>query len=238
MLAWLALSRDESHLPLTFIASGRAQQTAWLLRHWSKVAEARHPGISLILLGDSITQGYERPGYRDISHQYFPGALNLGFNGDRTGAALWRIQHGELGRAEASEVVLLIGTNDLNVPAPSAASTATGIVNLIEALHTRMPAARILVLAILPSGYGELRETEAAATNLAVQHWTQTHPYTHWLDASSIFLDGTRLRQDLFIDPAEGRPSLHPTPEGQQQLAALTRRTLDAWREAEQHHQP
>ena len=78
-----------------------------------------NPNIGLLLLGDSITQNYEKAKTPDENFQptwqrfYAPrAALNAGFSGDRTEHVLWRLDHGEIDGIRPRAVVLLIGTNN------------------------------------------------------------------------------------------------------------------------------
>ncbi|KAH8053673.1 platelet-activating factor acetyltransferase [Aureococcus anophagefferens] len=74
------------------------------------------------------------------------GILALAISGDQTQHALWRLQHGELPRGNAT-FVLLIGTNNLgngHLPGP----TAEGVVAVAEALARR---GRVVVAKIFPA---------------------------------------------------------------------------------------
>src|SRR6516165_6729251 len=62
---------------------------------------------------------------------------------------LWRLQHGNLAGPQPKAVVLLIVTNDLAY-GRSPELTADGIRANLEVLRERLPAARILLLGLLP----------------------------------------------------------------------------------------
>lgn len=69
----------------------------WMTRHKQKLLQLRQGKTDLLFIGDSITQGWEDTGLR-VWDQYYAsrGAVNLGFNSDRTEHVLWRLAHGEI----------------------------------------------------------------------------------------------------------------------------------------------
>ena len=129
----------------------------WMLRHQAKLAEvaARKGSVDLLLVGDSITQGWEdRETAGDLWRQCFEplNALNLGFSGDRTEQVIWRLQNGEINSIHPKLAVLLIGTNNTGHRQDAAEYTALGIKTIIEELRTRLPDMTILLMAIFPCG--------------------------------------------------------------------------------------
>src|SRR5436190_22259432 len=50
----------------------------------------------LVFIGDSITQGWEAQGAKDVWEKHYGNrkAVNLGIGGDRTQHVLWRLQNG------------------------------------------------------------------------------------------------------------------------------------------------
>lgn len=130
----------------------------WQPRHEEKLAEARRlvaagHGPEVVFIGDSITQGWEKEG-REVWQRHYAGyhALNLGFGGDRTENVLWRLQHGELDGLEPKLAVLMIGTNNTGHRAENPETTAAGIKRLVDEIRQRLPAAKVLLLAIFPRG--------------------------------------------------------------------------------------
>ena len=76
-----------------------------------KLAQAKTGKAQLVLIGDSITQAWERQrNYTELFGPY--DTLNLGFGGDRTENVLWRIQNGQIDGISPKLVVLKIGTNN------------------------------------------------------------------------------------------------------------------------------
>ena len=109
--------------------------------------EAKAGSHSVVFLGDSLTQKWDRA----LWERYFTplGALNAGVNGDRTENLLWRIEHGNLDGQRPEIAVVLIGTNDIGRNRP-AKVVAEGVREILIALISRVPTARILLLGILP----------------------------------------------------------------------------------------
>jgi len=132
----------------------------WLARHRQKREDARQmlaQGRSpqLVLIGDSITQGWEKEGAA-VWREYYArhDALGLGFGGDRTENVLWRLQHGALDGLDPKVAVLLIGTNNAGLRGDFPATTLAGIRADVEELKRRLPRTRILVLGIFPRDAG------------------------------------------------------------------------------------
>ena len=205
--------------------------SGWMLRHEAKVREARQRGhdVQLLFVGDSITQNYEypsdRPGIDGPADEFAPlvgpHAMNLGFAGDKTQNVLWRLQHGEADGLAPRDIVLLIGINNVLFGEGSASEIAQGVKAVIEQLHQRMPAARITVLALLPTGYPAAQQAKAAAVSGQVAAFTAHTGYAHPLDVGELFEGAGGLRAELYADPARTppQPALHPNREGQRQMA-------------------
>lgn len=128
----------------------------WMLRHQAILdeVERRKNSIDLLLIGDSITQGWEEEENSTLWQAYFEprNALNLGYSGDRTEQVLWRIQNGEIDGLSPKVTTLLIGTNNTGHRQDPARETASGIEAIIEELRTRLPETTIVLHAILPCG--------------------------------------------------------------------------------------
>ena len=129
----------------------------WGARHEAKLREVAEKGreIDLVFLGDSITQGLERPASAKVVAETFPGmtVLNLGYNADKTENVLWRLRHGEVDGLSPKVIVVMIGTNNSGHRADSPEITAKGIGMILEDLRAKMPNAKIALLSIFPRGY-------------------------------------------------------------------------------------
>jgi lysophospholipase L1-like esterase len=202
----------------------RADLPWWRARHEAKLREIARVKPDLIFLGDSIMQNWEKsgpPDWRDFrpAWERFYGdrnAVNLGFTGDTTASLLWRIRNGEVDRIAPKAAVILIGANNFGRVHWSAEHTAAGIDAIIEELHRRLPATRILLLAVLPSDRSPwVTEMTAKLNNLLAAKYQGSASVTY-LDLTAMFMRKGVLNRDLFYDskltPPE--PLLHPSAQG------------------------
>src|SRR4051794_17847250 len=67
-------------------------------RHAEKVEAIKGHKYDLLLIGDSITQNFDKPAYAAVWEQYFAprNAIALGYSGGRTENILWNLANGEL----------------------------------------------------------------------------------------------------------------------------------------------
>jgi lysophospholipase L1-like esterase len=126
------------------------REAGWMKMHESFLDRAKKGDVDLLFLGDSITQGWN--GQSQIWDRYYGprNAANFGIGGDRTQHVLWRIQNGELEGISPKVVVLMIGTN--NVGSNTADEIAQGVTAIVKELRTKLPDAKILLLAVFPRG--------------------------------------------------------------------------------------
>lgn len=187
---------------------------------------------SWVLIGDSITQGWEAAGKDAIKElNRFGEVLNLGIGGDRTQHVLYRIADGsrlaKLSRAGESPtaptwVVLLIGTNNLNSDSPEQSSE--GIIACVRAIRATLPTSRVLIVGILPRAQkSDKLRTLAAETNAALERQLKdggensllSDPMVRFADIGPRFVeaDGT-ISKDVMPD------LLHLSGEGYRRFAA------------------
>jgi lysophospholipase L1-like esterase len=207
----------------------------WVERHQEKVAEARRGGVDLLFVGDSITQNYEKPGpapdqvFLPIWEEFFAPhrAMNLGFSGDETEHVLWRLQHGEVDGLAPRDVVVMIGTNN-TAQGQTAEQVSAGVISVVEEIRARMPAARVLLLGILPSGISAEKSAADAAVNTAVFAHYAGSKAVRTLDLGDLFRKNGVLDVSLFYDPGlgPGRLPLHPNTVGQRRMAVAVAQAL------------
>jgi lysophospholipase L1-like esterase len=217
---------------------GRLDEPRWKARHEAKLFEASSRPFHLTLLGDSITANYELKGpkplrdYSGIWQRYYADryALNLGFSGDGTRHLLWRIMHGEIDSIAPKVAVILIGANDIGWLHGTAADTVAVIDAVVAELHLRLPATKILLVGLLPSDRGTwVRQATAEINSALSAHYSNGEvPYVTYRDVSLAFLKNGILDTSLFSDPQQvpSEPALHPSPEGQERMAAALEPTL------------
>lgn len=125
-------------------------QTGFVAAHERFVGIAKEGKTDLLFLGDSITAGWG--GKKEIWDKAF-GAYrpaNFGIGGDRTQHLLWRITNGELDGIKPKAAVLMIGTN--NSGTDPAEGIAAGVTKIVQAIRTKLPETKILLLAVFPRG--------------------------------------------------------------------------------------
>ncbi len=210
----------------------------WHARHEAKLAEARRGPVDLVFLGDSITQDWEMagpPAWRDFAPEWqrFYGdrhALNLGFKGDTTASLLWRILHGEVDGMQPKAAVVLIGANNNGRAHWSAEQTLGGIAAVLDAVHRKLPATKVLLLPVLPSDRSAWVDETTAAINrgLAARYGSGQDPAVTYVDVTPLFLHDGRLDRAAFLDgyltPPD--PLLHPTAQAQARLSEMIEPTL------------
>ena len=217
------------------IPTDRLNEPWWAERHENVLAALQaHSDTQLLLIGDSITNNYDKANLPDENFQptwrqfYEPRkALNLGFSGDRTEHVLWRLQHGEVEGIHPKVVSLLIGTNNTG-HGQTAEQTETGIDAVINELELRLPETRILLLGILPSDISAAKTEADRSVNQYLATCYAEHPRVTYLDISSIFHDHGSLNTAIFYDPRlPGHPkALHPDTTGQRRIAEAIEPTL------------
>jgi len=125
----------------------------WMPRHKAVLGRIAQGNVDLLMIGDSITHGWENSG-KTTWDKYFASrnAANLGFSGDRTEHVLWRLQNGEVDNIHPKLAVVMIGTNNSSGEQYTAEQIADGIKAIVCLLRTKLPETKVLILAIFPRG--------------------------------------------------------------------------------------
>lgn len=212
------------------------REAAWVKRHEGFVEIARQGGVDVLFLGDSITDFWRRDdpkigGKKIWEAQFAPlRAANFGISGDRTQHVLWRLENGELEGIKPKVVVLMIGTNNIGLERDKATVRNTtpevvaGVTAVVNTLRTKLPSAKILLLAIFPRGENledpNRRQVNEVNRSLAKLGDGKN---VRFLDLGPKFLapDGT-LPKDIMPD------LLHPGEKGYEIWAAAIKEPLAA----------
>src|SRR5688572_14499553 len=128
------------------------------IAHEQLLEKARHGGIDVYFLGDSITRRWgatDYPNFLANWKQNFHGwnAANFGWGADLTQNMLWRLENGELDGVNPKVIVILAGTNNVGrAPGDDAkvADVTRGIRALIDTCRKKVPRATIVLTAIFP----------------------------------------------------------------------------------------
>lgn len=169
----------------------------WMKRHESFNERVKKGNVDLLLIGDSITQGWEGAGKKVWEKHYTPrNAVNLGIGGDRTQHVLWRLDNGNVEGISPKAAVLMIGTNNSGTNSP--VQIAEGVAAIVKKLREKLPKTKILVLAIFPRG-ADINDTKRkvnTAANLQIAKLADGE-MVHYLDIGDKFLnnDGTLSKE-------------------------------------------
>jgi lysophospholipase L1-like esterase len=187
-------------------------------RHADKLEIVAKEKFDLIMIGNSITNNFEKPAYQPVWNQFFAPrhAVNLGFSGYRTENLLWNIENGELDGQSPKVVVLEIGTNNIDEKhyptRHTAAQLAGGIEAIVKRMREKMPDAKIVLLRCFPGCYGGPNPTShrlilARASDIVSKLADGKHIF--YCDVNHVFLnlDGS-INHDRMPD------WLHPSPAG------------------------
>ena len=190
----------------------------WETRHNEVMQYDRLHPPKLVIIGNSITHYWggqpaeARHNGGDSWEKYFSPRIttNMGFGWDRIENVLWRIYHGELDSISPKQIVLMIGTNNLQLNSND--EIATGLQFLIREMKVKQPDAGILLMGIFPRRNMEERimQLNKMLANVAAQSKIT------YADARNIFVkkDG-KIDESLFSD------GLHPNAVGYEKLGAF-----------------
>jgi lysophospholipase L1-like esterase len=112
--------------------------------------------IDLMFVGDSITEAWSGPAWGGYVHGapvwekvYAPrNALNFGVGADRTQHLLYRLNTMDVKALTPKVIVLMIGTNNNIDTAPDIAAGVHAVLTKLEGMY---PAAKIILVSILPN---------------------------------------------------------------------------------------
>jgi beta-glucosidase len=143
--------------------TNRLNDAWWKTRHEQKVELAKKGNIDLLLIGDSITHGFEGAGKAMWEKYYAPRkALNLGYSGDKTEEVLWRLDNGEIDGISPKLAIMMIGTNNTGHRKERPEMIKEGVKAICDKLRAKLPNTKILILAIFPRSE---KPTDAARVN-------------------------------------------------------------------------
>jgi lysophospholipase L1-like esterase len=188
----------------------------WETRHNELMALNRSDPPQIVFIGNSIVNYWSgRPPAKfsrgvDSWNKFFEpiGVRNFGFGWDRIENVLWRVYHDELDGYSAKQIMIMIGTNNLQLN--SDVEITAGLKMLVTAIEKRQPAADILLIGLLPRRDLEpriIRLNKEIAKLSAAMH-------IGYADAGKLLLkkDG-KINESLFSD------GLHPNEAGYWKVA-------------------
>ncbi|MGA2031968.1 MAG: platelet-activating factor acetylhydrolase IB subunit [Thermoguttaceae bacterium] len=184
----------------------------WLMRFNEINARVKQGNADLVFIGDSITQGWEGRGARDIWNKFYAkrNAVNLGIGGDQTQHVLWRLENGNIDHISPKLAVLMVGTNNAGLNKPD--DIANGIKAIVRELRTRLPRTQILLMGVLPRGVdnSDLKRWSTVQTNRIISALADGKN-VFYMDIGAKFVNrDDSISTDLMPD------LLHLSPKGYQ----------------------
>ncbi len=171
------------------------------------------PDTELLFIGDSITQGWEGGGAKEVWAKFYAKrkAVNLGIGGDRTQHVLWRLINAPLDGVKPKAAVVMIGTNNSNAEDNTPGQIIDGIAAIVDKLRERLPNTKILLLGIFPRSENFTAQRGKLTQINQVLAKLEDGKNVHYLDIGHHFLTGDGAL------PAELMPDyLHLSPKGYQ----------------------
>ncbi len=180
-----------SHKAVT--PESRGDKDWWMPRHNAIVERVKQGNVDLLMIGDSITHGWEKSG-KPVWDKYYANrnAVNMGFSGDKTEHVIWRLQNGEIENINPKLAVIMIGTNN-SAGDYTPEQIADGVKAIVCQLRTKLPNTKILVLAIFPRGDAEQRKDKTKGASYNAQ-WKRND------DAVRIFKKIADNKMIYFLD--------------------------------------
>ncbi|HYV36995.1 MAG TPA: GDSL-type esterase/lipase family protein, partial [Gemmataceae bacterium] len=177
-------------------------------RHEGFLDIAKKGDIDILLMGDSITDGWRNTGKAVYAKHFEPlKTANFGIGGDTTQGVLWRMDNGELDGYSPKLMMLMIGTNNIGRNTPE--EIAEGINAVVGRFRKKHDKAKVLLLAVFPrtvKGKGLQPKVKEINDIIAKSHDGKSIFY---LDIGEKFLDKTgTIPLDVMKD------GLHPTAKG------------------------
>src|SRR5262245_37487239 len=187
-------------------------------RHKGFLEIAHRGDISLLFVGDSITDWFSNPrgpnpatGLEVWNANFGPfKPANFGIAGDTTQGVLWRMQNGELEGFKAKLIVLMLGTNNINRNPVD--EIVDGDRLIIEEFKQRQPQAKVLLLGVFPRNADPANPLRATIKDINSKlAKLADNNKVFYMDIGDKFLtpDGT-LTTEIMAD------GLHPTAKGYQ----------------------
>jgi lysophospholipase L1-like esterase len=225
VISEIDISKDASTLtPTTYIPIPQSREWNyggyhWKTRHRELIKYSQSIDPQIVFMGDSITHRWGAPPFDEtpgtgkaIWNQYYAHrkALNLGYGWDRVENMIWRVQHGELDHTDPRLVVVMAGTNNLEVNTPE--EIAKGISHLCINILQKKPNAQILLLAVFPRG----QDSYTKELNTLNERLEKLDPFPSitFKDIGAVFLnDQGKLTRNIMPD------LLHPGEEGYRRWA-------------------
>ncbi len=168
------------------------------LKKWSEIRPNTESAPDIMMLGDSLAEGWPKDSALKGHDWQF---LNLGVGRDRTQNTLWRLDNFDVKLVKPSKIVVMVGTNNLNDPDPTACSIAIGTAAVTKKAKEIWPSAEIYLYSIPPRGLDfKYIDQVRAETNELLKSWSQSQPGVHFIG----------LDENEFTCGIHGQPPMNP----------------------------
>jgi beta-glucosidase len=214
----------------------RDGEPSWKERFHAVTSQPNRRRRHIILIGDSITQGWENTG-ADAWSRAYPGRpdepiaqrqenfnpLNLGFSGDHTQHVLWRLEHSKIDELRPRVAVIMIGTNNRNGDDHTAEQIAEGITAIVESVRAKLPPTEIILLGIFPRGERPDAQREKISRVNEIIRKLDEAPLVTYLDIGAKLMnaDGT-ISRDIMPE------FLHLSPKGYEIWAEAMKEAINS----------
>lgn len=144
----------------------------WQNRYKEKAALVEKGDIDLLMIGDSITHGWEGAG-KEMWQKYYGDkkAINMGIGGDQTTHVIWRLENYPMEKINPKGAVILIGVNNLG-SGGQPKNVALGVRKIVDILKAKYPKINVIVLKVFPWGSSAekaAKQVRVDELNLAIE---------------------------------------------------------------------
>ncbi|MCF0234185.1 MAG: hypothetical protein HUK22_04305 [Thermoguttaceae bacterium] len=204
----------------------------WMNRFNEKNEELKKGDVDILMVGDSITHGWEGAG-KDVWQKYYGNmkAVNLGIGGDQTQAVLWRLENYDWSNVNPKLAVMLIGVNNTWGRDREIKNIALGNRRIAQKLHALFPELKIIALKIFPCTNDNISKSvlgdrfdEATfvkqqdyidSINALLPYYFADMPYVESVDIGYVFMN-----KDGVLTEATMPDLLHPNGVGYESWGA------------------
>lgn len=171
-------------------AAAPVNQDWWRERFDAKNEILKQGDVDILMIGDSITHGWEGAGAEQWQKYYGDKkAINLGHGGDQTQHVLWRLENYDFSNVNPKAAVLLIGVNNTWGNDRDPKNIALGQRRIVEKLRALFPNMKIFVLRIFPCTNREGEQEQIDSINEFTPYYMRDLDNVEVLDIGKVFLN-------------------------------------------------
>lgn len=188
----------------------------WTNRYNEKNELLKKGDVDVLMVGDSITHGWEGEGAAAWQKYYGDKkAINLGIGGDQTQHVLWRLENYDWSAVNPKLAVLLIGVNNTWSRTSAAKDIALGNRRIVTKLHSLFPEMKIIALNVFPCTNRPDQQACIDAINELLPYYFRDLDYVENVDIGWVFMN-----QDGVLTEAVMPDLLHPNAVGYESWGA------------------